>query len=309
MKIVFLDFKTLGDVNIDKFNDFGEVEVYQTTTYEQTIDRIKDADIIITNKVVIDSYMMDNSNLKLICVAATGMNNIDLEYAKDKAIEVKNVAGYSTNSVVSQTFAIYFHLAHSNNYYDDFGKNSWSSNDIFTHHTKDFFELENKKWGIIGLGEIGRGVAKVADAFGCEVCYYSTSGANNNSDYQRVKLDELMSSCDIISIHSPLNSQTDNLITYDKLSLMKSSAIILNLGRGGIINENDLAKAIDDEVVYKAGTDVTAKEPIPKDNPLLHTENKDRLFITPHIAWASVEARARLVEMIYQNISSSISKW
>jgi len=304
MKIAFLDKKTLGDdISLDAFNQFGEVISYETTTYEETLNRVKDADIVVTNKVIIDKNIMDNSKIKLICVAATGMNNIDLEYAKEKNISVKNVAGYSTSSVVQLTLAFVLQFVQKINFYDNYGKKQWKNSDIFTNLEKPFFELDGKTWGIIGLGEIGRGVAKVADAFNSEVQYYSTSGKNSNSDYTNVSLDELLETSDIITIHAPLNEQTLDLLNKENLFKVKDGAMVINLGRGAIVNEQDITDVINNGQDIYYGTDVVSKEPIAKENPLLQIEDKNRLMITPHIAWASIEARKRLIRGIESNIA------
>jgi len=303
MKVVFLDKKTLGDdLDFSVFNEFGEVIYHEVTKPNQTLVRVKDADIVVTNKVVIDKSIMDSSNIKLICVAATGMNNIDLEYAKQKGIVVKNVAGYSTSSVVQLTLAMALYFLNNLSYFDSYSKNKdgWQKSDIFTHFTPTFFDLQNKTWGVIGLGSIGKEVAKIALAFGCKVIYYSTSGKNNNSDFKQVSLEELLKSSDIISIHSPLNSDTKDLINSTNLPLLKDSVILLNLGRGGIVNEEDLAKKLESSNI-KVGLDVLESEPIQKNNPLLKIKS-DNLILTPHLAWASYESRERLLEGIYKNI-------
>jgi len=303
MKILFLDAKTVGDVSLRGIERFGELEVFETTKLSQTKTRVKNADIIITNKVLIDREIMQNSpKLKLICVAATGMNNIDLESAKEFGIEVKNVSGYSTNSVVQHTFSMLFYLIGSSCYYDSYVKSKeWSQSEIFTHLDKPFFEISGKKWGIIGLGSIGRAVAKVASSFGADVSYYSTNKTPHSKEYPHKSLDELLKESDIISIHSPLNQNTKNLISEDELNLLKNRAVLLNLGRGGIIDEDALAKKIDSSDIL-VGLDVTSKEPLPANSPLLNIKNKNQLFITPHIAWASIEARERLVDGIAKNI-------
>ena len=303
MKIVFLDAKTLGsDIDLSVFDQFGDVVIYPTTKPEETTARIRDADIIITNKVIVDKQRMDTSpSLKLVCIAATGMNNVDVAYAHEQGIEVKNVAGYSTESVVQLTFSHVLYLLHQHGTYDAFGKNEWNKCEIFTGLDHSFYELSGKRWGIIGLGSIGRRVADVARAFGCEIAYYSSSGKNNTEDYVRVTLDELLSSSHIISVHAPLNPQTENLIDYKKLTLVRAGGIIVNMGRGGIINEADLARTIDERSVY-AGVDVMTSEPAEPDNPLLRVTRKERLSITPHIAWTSIEARKRLVAGIAENI-------
>ncbi len=303
MKIAILDRATLGnDVDVSIFEKFGELIIYDMTSEEQTQDRVKDVDIVLTNKVVINSSHMDNSYMKLICITATGMNNVDLQYAKQKNIAVKNVAGYSSSSVAQVAFSMIFHFVTKLDYYKSYVDNgNWQKSPIFTHIDKPFYELDNKRVGVIGLGDIGRNFAKKAKAFDCEVVYYSTSGKNSNSDYKRVELDELLSTSDIISVHCPLNENTQDLLNYENMSKMKDKAILLNLGRGGIINEEDLAKILDEKEIY-AGIDVVSKEPILESNPLLKVENKQRLLLTPHIGWASIEARTRLLEMVADNI-------
>ena len=303
MKIVILDRATLGfDVDVSIFEKFGEVISYDVTKANETLERVKNADIVITNKVVINKEHMDNSNMKLVCITATGTNNVDLVYAKEKNIEVKNVAGYSTSSVVQLAFSMILQIVQKLDYYKKYvDEGNWQKSQIFTHIDKPFFELDGKKVGIIGLGDIGRNFAKKALAFDCEVVYFSTSGKNSNSEYKRVELDELLSTCDIISIHCPLNENTKDLLNYENMKNIKDGAILLNLGRGGIINESDLAKIIDEKEIY-CGIDVVAVEPILESNPLLKVKNKDRLLLTPHIGWASVEARNRLVQMVAKNI-------
>ena len=307
MKIVILDRATLGfDVDISVFEKYGTVISYDFTKKEETEDRIKDADIVLTNKVLITKEHMDNSNIQLICITATGMNNVDLEYAKIKKIEVKNVAGYSTSSVVQVGFSMIFHFVQKLNYYKNYvDQGKWQKSDIFTHIDKPFYELDGKKVGIIGLGEIGRNFAKKAKAFDCEVMYYSTSGRNSNSEYKQVSLDELLKTCDIITIHAPLNDDTKDLLNYENMKNIKDGAILLNLGRGGIINEADLAKIIDEKEIY-CGIDVVSVEPILDSNPLLSVKNKEQLLLLPHIGWSSVEARNRLIEMVAQNIEDFI---
>jgi len=300
MKIVFLDALTLGNVDFERFKKFGKVEIYQTTPPEKTLKRVKDADIVVTNKVVIDKEIMDKAeNLKFIQIAATGMNNVDLEYAAKKGILVKNVAGYSTKAVVQQTFALVLGLLNKVCYFDEYTRKDYPKSEIFTH-IKDWFEIAAKRWGIIGLGTIGKEVAKIAKAFGAEVVYYSTSGKNNDQTYKRVGLDELMKTSDIISIHAPLNEKTKNLIGYDELMKMKDGAVIVNLGRGGIINEKDLAKVLENNKNILVGLDVFEKEPVDENNPLL--KFKDKTLFSPHIAWTSIEARNKLMDGIYKNI-------
>lgn len=310
VKICILDAKTLGnDADLSGFSKLGEVTIYDTTKPDEVADRIKEQDIVITNKVVLnESNMKDALNLKLICVAATGTNNIDLEYAKARNIVVSNVPGYSTVSVSQHTFAMLFYLMENLKYYDEYVKSmDYSKNDVFSHLDKPFEELCGKTWGIIGLGAIGSSVASIARAFGCRVVYYSTSGKNNNSEYERMELDELLKQSDIVSIHAPLNDKTKNLINYKTLQAMKKSAILLNLGRGGIVNEFDLAKALDEDLIKGAALDVLETEPIKADNPLMTLKKQDKLLITPHIAWASVQARKRLINELELNIKAFLN--
>jgi glycerate dehydrogenase len=310
MKIVILDRATLGfDVDMSIFDSLGEVISYDITLENETISRVKDADIIITNKVLVTKEIMNEaSNLKLICISATGTNNVDLEYAKQKNISVKNVAGYSSSSVVQLAFSMIFHFIQKLSYYKKYvDEQNWQKSQIFTHIDKPFFELDGKKVGIIGLGDIGSNLARKVKAFDCEVVYYSTSGKNSNNEYKRVELDELLSTCDIISIHCPLNENTKNLLNYENTKNIKDGAILLNLGRGGIINEEDLAKIIDEKDIY-CGIDVVCVEPILESNPLLKVKNKQRLLLTPHIGWASIEARTKLVSMVAKNIEEFISQ-
>lgn len=303
-KIVVLDGKTLGNVDYNLLKEFGELKLYDTTNKEEVLERIKDANIILTNKVILNEDNLKNAkNLELICEMATGFNNIDVEYAKERGIAVTNVAGYSTNTVVQHTFATALNLYDKISYYDNYVKSGeYSKADIFTNLDKPFYDLMGKTWGIIGLGAIGRGVANVCKAFGVNVIYYSTSGKNNNSEYKRVNLEELLKESDIISIHAPLNDNTKNLINYENLCKMKENSIVINMGRGPIVVDEDLARAIDEEKILGAALDVFSVEPIKEDNPLLSVKNKDRLILTPHIAWASVEARNRLFTDLLENI-------
>lgn len=307
MKIVCLDAATLGDVNLDVFAKFGEFVSFDMTKPSQTISRLSGADVVITNKVLITKEVMDATNLKLICVSATGTNNIDMAYAKEKGIPVKNVAGYSTPSVVQQTFASLLSLLNEVRYYDDYVKNGeWVKSEIFTNLDRSIFELSGKNFGIIGLGEIGKSVAKVASAFGANVCYFSPSGNTQDVIYKRFGLDEMLQTCDIVSIHAPLNDKTKGLIGKRELDLMKKGAIISNFGRGGIVDESALAAAIDERGL-KAVLDVLECEPMNADNALLNVKNKQSLIITPHVAWASFEARIRLVNLMVKNIEDFIN--
>jgi len=309
-QIVILDQETLGaDLDLSPLEQFGDVTQFKITTKDETLERIQNAHIVITNKVVITEEMMQKSpKLELICIAATGMNNVDLDAAKKLNIPVKNVAGYSTNSVVQHTFSLLFYLMEHMHYYDETVRSGlWSISGLFTDVSRPFQEISGKKWGIIGMGSIGQEVAKIATAFGAHVSYHSTSGANTSQPYLHQPLDVLLSTSDIISIHAPLNDKTYALINEENLPLLKKGAILLNLGRGGIINEADLAYALDRQDIY-AGLDVLEKEPIDANNPLMKIEQKERLLITPHIAWASIEARRKLLEGIVKNIQDFVGR-
>ena len=308
MKIVLLDTLTFGESDLSAFNALGEVRVYETTSVDETRERVINTEVIVTNKVVITKEIMQSTpSLKLICVAATGMNNIDLDSAKELGIEVENVAGYSTDSVIQHTFSMLFYLMGHSRYYDEVVKDGpYSRSLIFTDVSQPFFEVKDKKWGIIGLGSIGHGVANIAKAFGAEVSYYSTSGVNRNEEFQRANLDTLLESCDIITIHAPLNDKTNNLLDYEELSKCKEGSIILNLGRGGIVNEEAVARIIDEKNI-SFGLDVLAKEPMIQNHPLLSVKNLDNLYVTPHIAWTSVEARETLIASIVENIKSTFN--
>jgi len=308
MNIVLLDALTYGDASLGEFNMLGVVAAYPFTSTEQTAERVANANIIVTNKVVIDDAVMAAApNLKLICVAATGTNNIDHDAAARRAIAVKNVAGYSTDAVVQHTFSMLFYLMGHSRYYDEYVKSgAWQKEAVFAHIGPSFSELRGKTWGIIGLGEIGRNVAKIASAFGANVCYYSTSGKNENSEYEKTTLSRLIENSDVISIHAPLNKSTENLISHSELLQMKDGAVLLNLGRGGIVDEDALSVIIDVKPIF-VGLDVLAKEPMKMPHPLLSIKHPERLYITPHIAWTSREARERLIAFTIENIKTFVT--
>lgn len=309
MKIVILDRKTLGDVNLSALEKYGDLISYDRTDKTQTIERIKDADVVFTNKVIIGKEEMDAAaNLKYIGIMATGMNNVDLEYAKIKEIVVTNVSGYSTPIVAQHTFALLFSVMEQIGYYDNFVKSGeYSRQPLFTNLDRSFMEITGKTWGIVGLGEIGRNVARIAEAFGCKVIYYSTSGKNNNSDYERVDFDTLLARADIVSVHAPLTGETKKLFDKKAFDKMKESAFFINVGRGPIVDEEALRTAIDSCKIAGAGIDVFEKEPLPEESPLMKIKNKDRIVMTPHTAWASTEARNRLVNLMIDNFEKFIS--
>lgn len=311
MQIVFLDAKTMGDIpNLKRVEEFGKLTIYQTTTTEQVLERIKKCDIAISNKVKISKEVMEQCpSLKLICVAATGTNNIDTEFAKEKGILVKNAKDYSTHSVAQLTFTLILGLLCQIRYYDDYVKEGkYSKGDIFTSTDRPFWQLFGKKIGIIGLGNIGRQVAIIAEGFGMKITYYSSSGQNRHPSYQRLELEELLKTSDIVSVHSPLNEKTQNLIAYKQMKLMKPSALLINTSRGGIVNEKDLSKAIDEGLIRGAGVDAYKQEPLPADHPYLAVKNKDNLLLTPHMAWTSIEARTLLMNIVYDNIKKFVER-
>lgn len=308
MKIVFLDRKTLGDdINLEQFDTLGQVTYYDFTKPDEVLQRVKDADVVVTNKAIVDKNTMENSNIKLICITATGMNNIDLDYAQQKGIPVKNVAGYSTSSVAQLALSYILQFVQKINFYDNYVKSgAWEKSDIFTNNDKPFYELNGKTIGIIGLGNIGKEVAKIALAFGCKVIYYSTSGKNNDLLYEKVSLEKLLEQSDIVSVHCALNEQTNNLLNKNNLDNLKDGAILLNLGRGGLVNEQDISDTLNNGKDIYFATDVATVEPIAATSPLLRIENQERVIITPHIAWASVEARKRLMDLVYKNIKDAL---
>ncbi len=310
MKIVFLDAKTIGDdIDLSAFYKLGEVVKYDFSTASESRERTKDADVIVLNKVVInDASIGAADHLKLVCVTATGTNNLDKNYLDSRNIAWRNVAGYSTETVAQHTFALLFYLMEKLPYYDNYVKSEQYVNDTtFTHFTNVFHELSQKTWGIIGLGAIGRRVADLAGLFGCRVIYYSTSGKNNQPGYERVSFDTLLSESDIVSIHAPLDDNTEGLFHAKAFEKMKRSAILLNLGRGPIIVEQDLADALKNGQIAAAGLDVLSVEPMQASNPLREIKDSERLIITPHIAWASIEARTRLMDIIVSQIKEFFS--
>ena len=301
MRLVFLDKKTIGeDIDFSQFAKLGEVVEYDFSTSEEVPDRVQDADVLIVNKVLINEQTIGTAaHLKLVCVTATGTNNLDKEYLDRRGIAWRNVAGYSTESVAQHTFAMLFYLMEHLRYYDDYVRDGHYINDtMFTHFAKRFHQLSSQTWGIIGLGAIGRRVADLAKMFGTEVLYYSASGAPAQEGYRQVDFDTLLQTSDIISIHAPLNEHTENLMDAEAFHKMKPTAILLNLGRGPIVAEQALADALNQGRIAAAGLDVLSLEPMTDNNPLLQVNDKSKLLITPHIGWASVEARTHLMDII-----------
>ncbi len=304
MKIVYLDASTLGDTPLDEIRQLGELVTYHTSTREESLERVGDCDVLMVNKVRVDEELLSRApKLRLICESATGVNNIDLQAAERRGIIVRNVAGYSTGAVSQAAFTHLLSLLGNAPYLDDCVKSGkYSASGIFTDVTHPAVELCGKTMGIIGMGAIGSRVASIAAAFGMRVVYYSTSGTSHNTDYPSLSLEELLRCADAVSIHAPLNSRTQSLIGAPQLAMMKRSAVLLNLGRGGIVDEAALARAVDDGVIAGAALDVFAEEPLPADSPLLRLKHPERFRFSPHSAWASTTSLPRLVSMVADNI-------
>lgn len=310
-KIVFLDTSTLGDDikdQIDRFQNLGEVKYYEVTLPEQTNERIKDANVIVTNKVMVNAEMMKNNpQLKLIAIAATGMNNVDLAAAEEYGVEVKNAVNYSSESVAQHTFALLLALLNKINGYDNFVKDgNYTNSSVFTWIGQSYTEINGKTYGVFGMGNIGRRVAEIATAFGAKVIYYSTSGQVRDERFELVSKEDFFTKADIVSVHAPLNEKTSLAIAEKELKAMKNNALLINVGRGGIVDEKALAEAIDNNELNGAGIDVFAVEPIEKENPLLHVNNKEKIILSPHVAWASKEARKKLMEITYHNVIETL---
>ena len=307
MKIVMLDRNSIGmDINVELFQKLGEFKEYNTADVETTKEYIKDADVLVFNKTIMNENLLkDAPNVKLLCVTATGYDNIDVSYAKSRGIAACNIKDYSTPAVVQHTFALALSVLEKIRYYDEYVTSGKYSEQLgFSHFEEKYFELKGKTWGIVGLGNIGRGVAKVAEAFGCKVIFYSASGTNNTTDYERVVFDTLLKESDILSLHCPLTDKTRELMNLEAFKKMKSSAVLVNVARGPVINDADLCQALKEGMIAGAGLDVLSKEPMEKTNPLTEIMGTDKLLITPHMAWASVEARTRCMEEVYKNIEA-----
>jgi len=303
MNITVLDAATLANTSLDALAQLGKLTCYDLTAKEQVVERCQDADIVISNKVVIDQHAMSKlTNLKLICVAATGTNNIDLSAAKEHNIAVTNVAGYSTPSVVQHTFTLITNLlGNTHRYINDCQQGLWQQSPMFCRLDYSFNEIAGKTLAIVGYGSLGKAVADVARAFGANVIISERKGQTPREG--RVSFNDALTTADIISVHCPLTDETRNQIAAAELSMMKPSAIIINTARGGIINEADLADALANNVIAGAGVDVLSKEPAEQENPLALYKGEN-LLLTPHIAWASQESIVRLVNEIALNIQA-----
>lgn len=311
MKIVILERNSVGlDIDVERFRDFGELEIYaNTVTVEEIVERIKDTDIVIANKAAMkEASLKDAKNVKLICEFATGFDNVDLEYCKSRGILVCNVRNYSTAMVAQHTFALALFLVGKLHHYDNYVKSgAYAAQSRFSNFDESFWELAGKTWGIVGMGNIGKSVAKIAESFGCKVIFYSASGKSTCTDYEQVDFDTLLERSDVLSLHCPLSDRTRSLIDLTALKKMKKSAVLINVARGPVVNTQDLYTALTENEIAAAGLDVLEKEPITTDNPLGKIMDSNRLLITPHLAWASVEARERCVDGVYQNIKNFLN--
>lgn len=305
MKIVELDRETLGyDIDTSVLKTIGDFEEHEAADLETTREYIKDADVIIFNKTRMNEELLkDAPNVKMLAITATGFDNIDLEYCKSRGIAAANVKAYSTPAVAQHTFAMALFVLEKISYYDEYVKSGrYSSQSGFCNFDEKYNELSGKTWGIIGMGNIGRSVARIAEAFGCKVIFYSASGNSTCTDYERVELETLLKESDVLSIHCPLSDRTRNLINRDTLKLMKRNAILINVARGPVVNDADLAEALNNGTIAGAGLDVLGVEPMEKDNPLGLIKDSRKLLITPHMAWASVESRQRCFDEVLLNI-------
>ncbi|MCM1567837.1 MAG: D-2-hydroxyacid dehydrogenase [Roseburia sp.] len=310
MHIVLLERNSAGtDISLNCFQDFGEVTMYSNTvTMEEVAERVRDADIIVCNKSPMCRESLQNArNLKLICELATGFDNCDLAYCRERGIQVRNVRDYSTGMVAQHTMTLALALSQKLPYYDNYVKSgAYSAQERFSHFDLPFYELEGKTWGIVGMGNIGRRVAKLAAAFGCHVIFYSVTGESRCKEYTQVDKETLFRESDFLSLHCPLSDLSRNLIDRQALGQMKPTAILINVARGPVVNNSDLYEALLAGEIQAAGLDVLEKEPLEQTNPLSRLKDSNRLIITPHLAWASVEARKRCVQGVYENIAAFI---
>ena len=304
MKIVFLDSATMGDCSLASIEALGELVCYPRSTSEEARQRVADADVAILNKIIVDQAFLDAApKLRLICEAGTGINNINVDLCDKRGVIVRNVAGYSTDAVAQTAWMHILNLAGRAFHYNAYARDGrYTASGIHVDAGHPFTELAGKTLGIVGMGAIGSKVARIGEAFGMKVIYYSTSGTSHCTDYPSVSLDELLTRSDVISIHAPYNQRTAGLINYEGLCKMKPTAYLVNTGRGGIAVEADLARAIDEERIAGIGIDVYEKEPLTPDHPYLNSKYPDRILLSPHIAWYSREARQRLAEAMAENI-------
>ena len=307
MKIAVLERDSVGtDVDVSCFEKFGEVVYYGNTVADTVAERVKDADIIITNKAPLNgTTLKDAPHVKLICLFATGYDNVDLDYCKSRGIKVANVVNYCSTAVAQHTLLLALALSEKLAFYDDYVKSgAYGAQDRFSNFDRPFTELEGKTWGIVGMGSIGHKVGSLSEAFGCKVIFYSASGKSTCTEYQRVEFDTLLQESDILSLHCPLSDRTRGLIDREAFSKMKKTAVLVNVARGPVVNTQDLHDALMEGQIAAAGLDVLEKEPMAKDNPLGEIKDSTKLIITPHMSWASKEARTRLVGEVTKNIQA-----
>ncbi len=308
-KIVFLDEYSICGRDMSAVKALGDYTGYDTTAPEQIAERCRGAEIVIANKTVLDAATIDRlPDLRLICVAATGMNNVDLAAAAERGISVRNAVGYSTDSVAEATMGAALALLRETVYYDEYFKSGrYAAADRIFCFDRPTAQLYGKRWGVIGMGNIGRRVADLASAFGCRVAYASTSGVVRKENYPALPIAELLAESDVVSVHCPLNDRTRGLIGAAELASMKPSAVIINVARGGIIDEAALAAALDDGKIRGAALDVFTSEPL-RTSPLYSLKDPYKLLASPHNAWSSVEAIDRLIECMAQNIADFIGE-
>lgn len=306
MKIVVADKDSVGsDMDYSIYDELGEVTYYDDKiTEENAKERLAGAEVLMINKSAITDKILDDApDLKLICEFATGYDNANIPACDRHGVKVANVVNYSTASVAQHTFALLFYLMESMRHYDEFVKSgAYANQNHFCCLDIPFHELDGMTYGIVGMGNIGRKVAKIATAFGAKVIFYSASGNSTCTEYERVEFDELLKRSDVISIHCPLSDRTRNLFNKEAFSKMKKSAILINVARGAVVSEQDLADALNENIIAAAGLDVLNPEPMAKDSPLLAIKDSTKLMITPHLAWASTEARQRCLEEVKKNV-------
>ncbi|MBQ9692400.1 MAG: hydroxyacid dehydrogenase [Clostridia bacterium] len=302
MNITILDSDTLGDdVNLFGFLNLGHTDAYGNTAPAQIAERIKDSDVVVINKVKLNRENLSGAKkLKLICVAATGYDNIDIAYCKERGIQVSNVIGYSTRSVAQVTITTVLGLAtHIREFNSYVASGKYTDSGVANKVVPVYYELTGKTWGIVGLGNIGKAVASVAEAFGCKVI---ANKRTPDPEFECVSLEELCRRSDVISIHTPLTKETRGLIGKAELELMKPGAILYNAARGAVTDEEAVASAIENGVIGAFGSDVYSIEPFPKDHPMYRIKDRENVLLTPHMAWASYEARTRCIEEMQENI-------
>lgn len=310
MKLVVLERNSAGtDIDVSCFEKFGDVDYYPNTVAHNTAERVKDADIIIANKAPLNETTLKGApNVKLICLFATGFDNVDLDYCRSRGIKVANVVNYCTSTVAQHTLLLALMLTEKIAFYDEYVKSgTYSAQDRFSNFDRVFNDLEGKTWGIVGMGTIGRRVAGLAQAFGCKVIFYSASGRSTCTDYERVGFDTLLQESDILSLHCPLSDRTRGLFNKETFARMKETAILVNVARGPVVDTQALYDALTGQQIAGAGLDVLEQEPMTKDNPLAQIKDSTKLIITPHMSWASLESRTRLVEEVVRNIEAFLA--